>query len=125
MSKDLIRLQLPKKSEYISVARLAISGLAYGIDFDIGNIEDMKVCLGEACINALSFSGKEELNIEFEVKKDRINIRVEDVKDTTSSNSEGSRELKLGMLIIESLMDEVIIDDSGIEMVKYIEDDIQ
>ena len=68
MNKDIVRLQLPKKSEYISVARLAISGIAYGIDADIGNIEDLKVCIGEACINALSFSKSDELDIEFEVK---------------------------------------------------------
>lgn len=126
MNKDIIKLQLPKKAEYISVARLAISGLTYGIEFDIGNIEDMRVSLGEACINALSFSDSDELDIEFEVKRERIKIRVKDVKDVTNLNSEeSSKELTLGMLIIESLMDEVTIDQSGIEMVKYIEDDIQ
>ncbi len=111
---DIINISIPKEPKYISVARLAISGVSMGIGFDIDSIEDLKVSLAEACINALKLTQKEKLDIEIQVDEGKITIRVQEVKESEE------KDLVMGTLIINSLMDEVSYHDYGIEMIKYL-----
>ncbi len=120
MVKDKIKLTIPKKAEYISVARLAVSGVSLGLGFDIDSIEDLKVSIAEACINAFKLTDNDEIDIEFEVKRDSICTRVKDVRDISKDKTDEYKEMKMGLLIINSLMDEVKFRNSGIEMIKYI-----
>lgn len=117
MNRDIIKLELPKEAKYISVARLAISGISMGMGFDIDCIEDLKVSIAEACINALRTTEDEGIKLEFEVNKDNILARVKDVKDVENT---GLEELRMGQLIINSLMDHVEFTDFGIEMTKQL-----
>ncbi len=54
MKKDIFKLTIPSKPDYISVARLTSSAIANKIGFNIEDIEDIKVSIAEACINALN-----------------------------------------------------------------------
>lgn len=51
---DNIQLILPFKAEYVSVARLAASGIGSRIGFDIEAIEDIKVAISEVCNKLVS-----------------------------------------------------------------------
>ena len=42
-------LKIPLKAEYVSIARLTVSGVANRAGFDFDAIEDIKVCLSEVC----------------------------------------------------------------------------
>ena len=125
MIRDIIELSIPRKPDYISLVRLTTSGIAHSMGLNIDDIEDIKVCIGEACINSLSDTKSEEIKLVFEVRKDRLTIKVNNVAEETSEDLEEFKELKLGLLIIKSLMDEVYFSEFGIEMIKYIEDDGQ
>lgn len=124
MINDVIKLSIPPKPSYISLVRLTTSGIAHSMGLNIDDIEDIKVCIGEACINALSVNNSEEIMLVFEVKKDRLTIKINNVVEETSDKMEVFKELELGLLIIKSLMDEVYFSEFGIEMIKYIEDDV-
>ena len=63
MKKDIFRLTIPGKPDYISVARLTSSAIASKIGFSLEEIEDIKVSLSEACVNALK--RVDQINIEF------------------------------------------------------------
>lgn len=119
VSKDIIKLTIPMEAKYISIARLAISGLTYESGLTIDDVEDLKVCIGEACVHVLSNSDKDNIEMEFEVKSDKVHIRVNDVE----SPSEERDGMNFGLLIIESLMDEVSFNENAIEMVKHFKDD--
>lgn len=127
MSKDIIKLSIPSKPDYISLVRLTTSGIAHSIGLNVDEIEDIKVSIGEACINSLTFNNLEEIILIFEVNKDRLSIKVNNVREITSDSEEVKefKELELGLLIIKSLMDQVNFNEFGIEMIKYIEDDGQ
>lgn len=112
---DVINISIPKEPKYLSVVRLAISGISMGIGFDIDGIEDLKVSIAEACINALKSTQEEKIDVEFVVGQDRVVIKVKDVKDSED------KDLRMGKLIITSLMDEVEYNQEGIEMTKYLE----
>ena len=124
MNKDLIKLSIPRKADYISLVRLTTSGIAHSMGLNIDDIEDIKVCIGEACINSLSHEDSEEIILVFEVREDRLIIKVNNVVEQTPEDTETFKELELGLLIIKSLMDKVNFNESGIEMIKYIEDDV-
>lgn len=114
-----IKLVIPKKTDYISIARLTSSGIASNFNLPIEDIEDIKMSLGEASINALANPDIEEITMEFEVRDSKFFLRVSGVRKDLGD----SKELELGLFIIKSLMDEVIFNDFGLEMIKYIEDD--
>ena len=125
MNKDIIKLSIPSKPDYISLVRLTASGIGHSIGLNVDEIEDIKVSIGEACINSLALNNLEEIILIFEVKKDRLSIKVNNVREITPEKVTDLKELELGLLIIKSLMDQVNFDEFGIEMIKYIEDDGQ
>lgn len=53
---DSIKLTLPTKPEYVSLARLTIASVANNMGFSIEDVEDLKVAVSEACTNALNHS---------------------------------------------------------------------
>lgn len=119
--KDSIKLTIPCKAEYISVVRLTASSIASNIGMNIEDIEDIKVSIAEACINAMV--DKEMLDISFNIYKNRLSIYVDNVEEHREKTSNSTNKQDgLGMLIIKSLMDEVYFTDKGVEMTKYIED---
>ena len=104
--KDSIKLVIPNKAEYISVARLTASSIANSMGMTIDNIEDIKVSISEACMNAMIEN--EEINIKFEINKDKLKIKVMNVLEKRKLDEELNKKLDLGMLIIKSFMDEII-----------------
>lgn len=125
MNKDIISLKIPRKPDYISLIRLTTSGIGNSMALSIDDIEDIKVSIGEACINALMLNEKEEILIVFEIEEERLTVKVTGVTGEIPDHIEDKRERQLGLLIIKSLMDKVEFTENGIEMIKYIEDDNQ
>ena len=121
MKEDIIKLTIPSKPDYISVVRLTSSAIGNSMSLNIEDIEDIKVSISEACINALNKS--DEINIIFKIEMDRLIMHVDNVSPIVSDNSKMNKEIELGILIIESLMDEVNFYEKGVEMIKHIEDD--
>lgn len=121
MNKDIINIKIPNKPDYISMVRLTASSIAHNLNMNIDEIDDIKVSIGEACNNALSFSEKDYIVIIFEVDDEKIIIEVDDVLENIPDEIDQSHERELGLLIISTLMDTVKYDDNGIIMTKYIE----
>ena len=120
MKKDIITITIPSKPDYISVARLASSAVANNMGLNIEDIEDIKVSIAEACINALSKS--DEISMKFEIEEDKLTMKIKDVSLCKDDELDLNKEIELGILIIKSLMDEVNFNAEGVEMIKYIED---
>lgn len=125
MSKetDMIKISIPKKADYISIIRLTASGIAHSMGLNVEEIEDIKVAIGEACVNSLILDNKEEISLCFEIDEEKLSIHVSDVKENIPEVLDDRKERELGLLIIKSLMDEVIFNEDGLKMMKYIEDD--
>lgn len=113
---DHIKLSMPNKPQYISIIRLTASAVASRIGFNIDDIEDIKVAIGEACTNAIRHgcTGIDDTyNIDFFAYEDKLKIRITDKGKGLSSlnikepNAEDLREGGLGLFIIKTLMDDV------------------
>jgi serine/threonine-protein kinase RsbW len=131
--KDSVSITLPSKSEYVSIARLTASVIANNIGFDIEEIEDIKVAVGEACNNAVIHGNDldSKFNIEFKILSDKFTVEVSDngkgfeITEYSEPDLMNPKENGLGIFIMKSLMDEVEIKslvDTGtsIIMSKYI-----
>lgn len=116
-----VELRLPNRPEFVAVARLTVSAVATRMNFDVEDIEDIKVAVGEACTNAIehgcpSSVGEEMIVLTCELQEDALVITVQDPGDgfdpaaATRQQPYGTLALTergLGMLLMEALMDGV------------------
>lgn len=121
MSSNSVLIRIPSKPDYISMVRLSTSSIGYNIGLNVDEIEDIKVAIGEACINSLSTNNDESIKIEYFLAEKKLEIKVSGVRENIPDNIEESRERELGILIIKSLMDKVDFNSDGIVMSKFIE----
>lgn len=118
--KDKVELKFPSKAEYISLVRLAASSVANTMELNVDEIEDIKVCISEACMNALNFNENEQIEAVFDLKDDGIYITIKDVVKDIPADMKYSKQGEMGLLIINSLMDNVEFKDGYMTMVKTI-----
>lgn len=140
-SFDYIELRVPAKPQYVSVIRLAISGLAIRIGFTYDEIEDLKIATGEAVTNVVHHAyqdGEEgEVVVGCALYEDKIEIMVadygssfnfEEIKSKVGPYEENEkiavmREGGLGLYLMEALMDEIKVNNEGgvtVFMTKYV-----
>jgi serine/threonine-protein kinase RsbW len=108
VSPDRIEMVLPIKAEYVSVARLTVSGIASRIGFDIETVEDIKVAVSEVCSRIINVAAGVEGQYEilFDIFADKLVITfTSDIEKTRCifDNDEDG----LGISIINAFMDKV------------------
>jgi serine/threonine-protein kinase RsbW len=111
-----VRLTIPAKAEYITLGRLALTGLSRLRPFEDETLADLKLALTEACSNSVrhAYAGAEGLvEILFELHPDRVVIEVADDGegfDPAADRSEDAlSEGGLGIAIIRAVADELEI----------------
>jgi serine/threonine-protein kinase RsbW len=109
-----IRLTIPAKAEYITLGRLALTGLARLRPLPQDVLGDLKLALTEACTNSVRHAyanGEGVVEIRYELLPDRLVVEVADDGrgfDPGDLEAEGSElsEGGLGIAIIRALADE-------------------
>jgi len=126
ISGAIIKLIIPCLAEYISVARLAVLGIAGRMPFTFDEIEDVRLAVGEACSHAVErartsaqaeggASNSWTITLTGIVSDEALEIDVEDnipVGEATSpavSDPENTDGSALGALLMEILVDDVDI----------------
>jgi serine/threonine-protein kinase RsbW len=116
-SGSAIRLTIPAKAEYITLGRLALTGLSRLRDLPQETLADLKLALTEACSNSVrhAYPGREGLvEIVYDLQPDRLVIEVADDGEgfEPDGHAKGGDELVeggLGISIIRSVADELEI----------------
>lgn len=118
---DTISMLIPLKAEYVSIARLTVSGIASRMGFDIDTIEDIKVALSEILGKYIEKKpGAGRVNVDFQCLEDGISIKFK-IPDQSIPGLFDNDTDKFALAIISSLMDEIEIEkqgDNSITMVK-------
>ncbi|MDP8910856.1 MAG: ATP-binding protein [Actinomycetota bacterium] len=114
-----MRLTIPAKPEYITLCRLALTGLARLQRFSDETLSDLKLALTEACSNSVRHGyrdGKDgTVDILYELHADRLVIEVADDGDgfAAADGEVGEpgqlTEGGLGIAIIRAVADDVEI----------------
>ncbi len=114
-----VRLTIPAKPEYITLCRLALTGISRLRPLGDETLADLKLALTEACSNSVRHAydnGDGSVDILYELHSDRLVIEVTDDgagfdpaetagEDSTDELAEGG----LGIAIIRSIADDVEI----------------
>jgi serine/threonine-protein kinase RsbW len=117
-----IRLTIPAKPEYITLGRLALTGIAKmgNTPFSQEVLGDLKLALTEACTNSVRHAyaeGGGSVEIFYELHHDKLIVEVSDQGEGFTPPSAPSAVLEdpelseggLGIAIIEALSDELEI----------------
>jgi serine/threonine-protein kinase RsbW len=113
-----VRLRIPAKAEYITLSRLALSGLSRVRPLSDETLADLKLALTEACSNSVRHAYDDNgghVAISFELLEDRLIVEVSDDGsgfEPETAGRNGDEELTeggLGIAIIRSIADEVEI----------------
>ncbi len=109
-----VRLTIPAKPEYITLVRLALSGLSRLRPLSEETLGDMKLAVTEACSNSVRHGyadAEGTVEVLYELRADRLVVEVAD--DGPGFDVEGERageenleEGGLGIAIIKALSDE-------------------
>ncbi|MGH3002773.1 MAG: ATP-binding protein [Gaiellaceae bacterium] len=119
-----IRLTIPAKPEYITLGRLALTGIARvrAEPFSQELLGDLKLALTEACTNSVRHAyadGRGTVEITYELYADRLVVEVVDEgggferrrSDISPLDDDALSEGGLGIAIIDALADELEIRD--------------
>lgn len=131
MTCEIIKMEITANPEYVSIIRLTTSGIANKVGFCIDDIEDLKVAISEACTNAIKHSLDDRFTIIYSMIENGLTIEIIDNgkgydRSTVSEpDIDNLKESGMGLFIIESLMDEVIVESqegkgTSIKMTKYL-----
>lgn len=118
MTKDKITLVIPGKAQYLSLARLAISGIGIDKNMNMDDLEDLKLLVTEACNLSFRLNEREDMEINLWVDDEEIIFHVggiseESIKDDAVNS--------MSEMIIDSLADEFSFKDHGLEITKTLE----
>lgn len=111
---DKIKLEMPLKADYVSVARLAVSGVASRMGFDIDSVEDIKVAVSEVCNMLLQTERikADSYCLVFEISGSDLKITFM-CSDGDLGCIFNKGEEELGVSIINALMDDVELCTNG------------
>jgi serine/threonine-protein kinase RsbW len=113
-----VRLTIPARPEYITLCRLALTGLATLRPLSEELVADLKLALTEACSNsvrhAYAAAGDGVVEIVYDMQPDRLVIEVTDEgegfdPDATGMPGDDLSEGGLGIAIIRAIADVVEI----------------
>ena len=109
-----IRLTIPAKAEYVSLCRLALSGLARVQPFEDETLADLKLAITEAASNSVRHAyagGGGVVEVLYRLDGDRLEVEVVDTGpgfdfEPRDGNGDELSEGGLGIAIIRAIADE-------------------
>src|SRR5437870_9429487 len=91
-----VRLTIPAKAEYITLCRLALTGLSRLRPVPEETLADLKLALTEACSNSVRHaygdSDNGHVDISYELQADRLASEVRDDGEGFDADAEASGE---------------------------------
>jgi serine/threonine-protein kinase RsbW len=109
-----IELKIPRRPEFVKLARCTAWTLAAQLDFVVSQADDIRLAVGEACTNAVEHvpdEASDEMLVRFLIAPEKLIVEVldggpgfdpQDVAECEADDTGG-----LGLVIIQSIMDEV------------------
>jgi serine/threonine-protein kinase RsbW len=115
-----VYLRIPARAEYITLCRLALTGLSRLRGLPDETLADLKLALTEACSNSVRHAYRDGrtgvVDIDYDLQTDRLTIEVSDDGpgfDYVEADGEEGELVEggLGLAIIRSLTDEFELGD--------------
>ncbi len=111
-----ISLELPSSSEYVLLARLAISCVGQLAEFEPEDVYDLKLAVTEAATNVIRHAAVGSYQIEYRVLPGAVEITVIDEGggfDAGELTDKPDEHGGFGLAVIRSLVDELSVDSTA------------
>lgn len=120
-SEHTVRLTIPAKAEYISLCRLALSGLARVRPLDEETLADLKLAITEAASNSVrhAYAGRGGVvEVVYRLAGGRLEVEVVDTGvgfdlEPRDGNGDELSEGGLGIAIIRAVADDFELSSDG------------
>jgi serine/threonine-protein kinase RsbW len=120
-AEHTIRLTIPAKAEYVSLCRLALTGLARVKPFEDETLADLKLAITEAASNSVRHAysgGGGVVEVLYRLHDDRLEVEVVDTgpgfdPEPRDANGSALSEGGLGIAIIRAIADEFELSSDG------------
>jgi len=130
---DQIELRIPRRAEFVRVARMAACAIAAQLEFTYDVMKDIELAVGEACANAVEHVADvacEDILVRFSVEPAQLAIEVVDRGQgfdparSQDQEDDWGRPGGLGLVVIGEVMDDLEVScdpETGtcVRMVKY------
>ncbi|HEX4218208.1 MAG TPA: ATP-binding protein [Acidimicrobiales bacterium] len=104
---DTVALSLPARSDLVVLARITAATMASRADFDIEEIEDLRLAVDELCLSVVGGARSGTVRLEFTMDGGTIAITCELDGSGEPGDDEGPGEPDdLSIRLIEALVDE-------------------
>jgi len=119
---EQVEIRIPRRPEFVRVARMAACAVACQMDFTIDIIKDIELAVGEACANAVEHvrigdDTTDDILVRFILGQDQLALEVMDRGQGFDLEQAGKSAADdwdepggLGLFVIRALMDELHVD---------------
>lgn len=121
MNNYRFKMEVPKQNDFLTVVRFSIMALAEKLGFEFSDVEDLKIAFTEASKVFLVGSKKESFEIEVTVDKEVMSAEFREVDFSRETLTVTElQEIKIGVYVIDSLMDEseILINSNACKTIK-------
>ena len=114
----MIELEIPPRTAYVGVVRLALASLGRSLELDDEAVDDLKIAVSEACTNAVlsneEAGGDHPVNVKWTQETGRVIVEVADRgtiyerradEDSLSSGGIGAR-VTMSVAMLSSLVED-------------------
>ena len=108
-----MQLEIPARSVYVGVVRLALASVARQAGLDEERVDDLRIAVSEACANAVlaeDDSPASVVRVAWREEPDRVVVEVVDDGRHTLPNPEdslvGAERMDMSVALLRSLVDE-------------------
>lgn len=104
---DVVGLTIPVPADLVVLARLTAATVASRADFDVEEIEDLRLAVDELCVSLVQGGGEGRLDLQFSRDGDRIEVSCSYRAGSTAPDAPVEDRLDgLSVRILDALVDE-------------------
>ena len=123
MKENYLMVTFPSLPENVSLSRVIVASFAAQLDFTLNELEEIRVATSEAVSNCVIHAYRQtsgEIRLELKIEDDTLQIKVIDqgcgISDLalakTAAYSTDPERMGLGLIFMESFMDEMKIESA-------------
>jgi serine/threonine-protein kinase RsbW len=99
---EVVEISLPATADLVALARFTAATLAAKADFDVEEIEDLRLAVDELCVMMIRLGGAGRLELRFERERDELEVSC------TQAAAPGSPDHRAPMTADDGLSERIL-----------------
>jgi anti-sigma regulatory factor (Ser/Thr protein kinase) len=112
-SKEIFKITLPNKPEYVPLVRMIIACIASKLEARVDTVEEMKLAISEACNRIIEETNNDKICISFEIKGKSIICKFNNYRQKPKKTKKpvNDYEKNISETFMNAFMDKVLYGD--------------